>query len=107
MMMVKADVADLITLSPEAEGVGIERTETARRVFCTVKSIGMQEAYQAMATGLNPEIKIVLQHDFEYQDEPELDYAGKRYKIIRTYVTEADGIELTCQRVTGNARGGV
>lgn len=104
--MMKAGAADLIALSPEAEGVGLDREETRRRVFCRARSIGMQEAYQAMATGLNPEIKIILAHDFEYQDEQELEYEGKRYKIIRTYVTEADGIELTCQRVTGNARGG-
>ena len=104
--MMKASACELSALSPEAAGVGCERGETRRRVFCTVKSVGMQEAYQAMGAGLNPEIKIVLSHDFEYQDEPELEHGGRRYKIIRTYVTEEDGIELTCQRVTGNARGG-
>lgn len=105
--MMRAGVVDLISVDPVANGVGMDPAETVRRVYCTAKSIGMQEAYQAMATGLNPEIKIVLNHDFEYRDEPMLEYQGKRYKIIRTYVTEADGIELTCQRVTGNARGGV
>ena len=103
--MMKAGIATLIRVSPEAEGVGTERAEIRRDVYCTVRSIGMQEAYQAMATGLNPEMKIILAHDFEYQDEPLLEYAGKRYTILRTYITEADGIELTVQRVTGNARG--
>ena len=102
--MMKAGVCELITVTPAAGGVGLEPAETARRVFCTVRSIGMQEAYQAMGQGLNPELKIVLAHDFESQDEPLLDYAGKRYKILRTYITEADGIELTVQRVTGNAK---
>ncbi len=105
--MMRAGIVSLIGVNPEAEGVGLDPAELTRRVYCTVKSIGMQEAYQAMATGLNPEIKICLAHDFEYKDEPLLEYGGKRYKIIRTYITEADGIELTCQRVTGNARGGV
>ena len=103
--MMRAGVVDLITVDPAAGGVGLDPVETKRRVYCTAKSIGMQEAYQAMATGLNPEIKIVLDHDFEYQDETLLEYENKRYNIIRTYITEADGIELTCQRVTGNARG--
>lgn len=103
--MLKADVVSLISVSPEAEGVGIDRTETGRTVFCTIKSIGMTEAYQAMATGLNPELKICLAHDFEYQDEPYLIYHGKRYHIIRTYITETDGIELTVQRVIGNGGG--
>ena len=102
--MMKAGVCELITVTPAAGGVGLEPAETARRVFCTVRSIGMQEAYQAMGQGLNPELKIVLAHDFEYKDEPLLDYAGKRYRILRTYITEVDGIELTVQRVTGNAR---
>ena len=66
----------------------------------------MQEAYQAMGQGLNPELKVILAHDFEYRDEPLLELGGKRHKILRTYVTEDDGIELTVQKVTGNAREG-
>ena len=71
---------------------------------CTVKSIGMQEAYQAMGIGLNPELKVILAHDFEYEGERLCEMDGVKYNVIRTYVTEADGIELTLQRVTGNAR---
>ena len=101
--MMKANVADLISVNPEAAGVGTEPTESKRTVYCTVKSIGMQEAYQAMGIGLNPELKIVLAHDFEYQGEPMCEICGQRYKILRVYVTETDGIELTLQRVKGNA----
>ena len=102
--MLKANAVDLIAVSPEATGVGLDPAETKRRVFCTVKSVGMQEAYQAMGIGLNPELKVILAHDFEYQDEPMLELDGKRYRIIRTYVTETDGIELTIQKIAGNAR---
>ena len=102
--MVKADVVDLITVSPEAGGVGTEPTEVKRTVPCTVRSIGMQEAYQAMGIGLNPELKVILAHDFEYAGERLCELGGVKYNVIRTYVTEADGIELTLQRVTGNAR---
>ena len=102
--MQKAEICRLIAENPAAHEVGAEMPETARKVFCTVKSIGMQEAYQAMGQGLNPELKVILKHDFEYRDEPFLEMNGRRYKIIRTYITEADGVELTCQRVTGNAR---
>ena len=42
--MMKANVVDLITVSPEAAGVGTEHTETKRSVPCTIKSIGQQEA---------------------------------------------------------------
>lgn len=103
--MMRSNVVTLIAEDPEAHGVGVTPAETSRAVYCTVKSIGMQEAYQAMGQGLNPELKVILAHDFEYADEPLCELNGKRYKIIRTYVTETDGIELTLQRVTGNARG--
>lgn len=102
--MLKATVIDLIRESPEAHGAGLEVPETRRTVYCTVKSIGMQEAYQAMGQGLRPELKVVLAHDFEYDGEAYCELNGTRYFVLRTYVTEADGIELTLQRVTGNAR---
>jgi SPP1 family predicted phage head-tail adaptor len=101
--MMKSNVVDLITVSPEAGGVGTEPAETKRTVFCTVRSIGQQEAYLAMGQGLNPELKVILAHDFEYDGEGLCELDGKRYQILRTYITEADGIELTLQRVTRNA----
>ena len=104
--MIRAGIVKLIRESPQAHGVGTRAQETARKVFCTIRSIGTAEAYQAMATGLNPEMKVVLHHDFEYDGEKICEVNGKRYKIIRTYITEADGIELTIQPVTGNAREG-
>ena len=102
--MMKANAVDLITVNPEAAGVGTEPTETKRTVFCTVKSIGQQEAYLALGQGLNPELKVVLAHDFEYEGERLCKLDGVRYDILRTYVTETDGIELTLQRASRNAR---
>ena len=101
--MLKANVVDLIRENPYAGGVGTKPSETKRTVYCTVKSIGMQEAYQAMGIGLNPELKVCLAHDFEYEGERLCELGGQRYKVIRTYITETDGIELTLQRVEGNA----
>lgn len=101
--MVRADVAYLIAVSPEAAGVGTDRSETVRPVYCTIKSIGQQEAYLAMGQGLNPELKLILAHDFEYQGEGLCEVGGVRYQILRTYITEADGIELTLQRTGRNA----
>jgi len=103
--MLKSNVVTLISENPQAHGVGVDPTETERTVYCTVKSIGMQEAYQAMGLGLNPELKVILAHDFEYLGEQVCSLGGVRFRIIRTYITEADGIELTLQRENGNARG--
>jgi len=102
--MMKANVVDLIQVSPEASGVGTEPTETKRTVYCTIRSIGMQEAYQAMGVGLNPELKVILAHDFEYGGEGLCEVCGVRYRILRSYITETDGVELTLQREAGNAR---
>ena len=102
--MLKANVLDLITVNPEAAGVGTEPKETKRTVFCTVKSIGQQEAYLAMGQGLNPELKVIVPHDFEYEGERLCELGGVRYDILRTYITETDGIELTLQRVARNAK---
>lgn len=101
--MMKAGVCTLIGENPEAHGVLDSATESTRTVFCTVRSIGQGEMYQALAAGLNPELKIVLAHDFEYGGEEQLDFDGVRYDILRTYVTETDGIELTVQRSRRNA----
>ena len=102
--MIRVNVLDLITVNPEAAGVGTEPTETKRTVYCTVKSIGQQEAYLAMGQGLNPELKVILAHDFEYEDERLCEMNGVRYDILRTYTTETDGIELVLQRAARNAR---
>ena len=99
----KSNVVTLIAESPDAHGVGVDAEESSRTVFCTVKSIGMQEAYQAMGIGLSPELKVILAHDFEYDGEPIAELCGVRFKILRTYITEQDGIELTLQRIKGNA----
>ena len=101
--MMKANVVDLIAVSPEAAGAGTEPAETKRTVYCTVRSIGMQEAYQAMGVGLAPELKVILAHDFEYGGERLCELGGVRYRVLRIYVTETDGIELTLQRENGNA----
>lgn len=102
--MLKANVVTLIKESPEAHGVGTDPLETEREVYCTVKSIGQTEAYQAMGIGLNPELKVIMAHDFEYDGEALCELDGVRYHILRTYITEADGIELTLQRVARNAK---
>lgn len=102
--MMRANVLDLITVNPEAAGVGTEPAETKRTVYCTVRSIGQQEAYLAMSQGLNPELKVIMAHDFEYEGERLCELDGVKYDILRTYITETDGIELTLQRAARNAK---
>lgn len=101
--MVRADTVILITEDPNAHGVLDEPDTIPREVYCEVKSVSQTEVYQAKAAGLAPELRIVLSQAFEYQGERRCTFRGVNYKIIRTYVTDADSIELTMEREEGNA----
>lgn len=101
--MIRARTAILIGEDPQAHGIFDTPAETQRKVYCTVKSVGQTEVYQANAAGLNPELKLILAHAFDYHGEKLIDFAGERWSIVRTYVNDGDGIELTVQRVAGNA----
>lgn len=96
--MLRADVITLISESPEVKGVFDTKTDTGREVFCTVRSVGMQESYIARGQGFAPEYVFQLTQSFEYQGEKRLIYNGVEYRIIRTYITDADGIEITAER---------
>ena len=65
------------------------------QVFCEAASIGQKEFYQAHATGLKPEIKFRLADYLDYQDEKIVLYAGKRYRVLRTY-RSGQTLEITC-----------
>lgn len=104
--MVRADVLELIQETPAARGVFQEPEISKRTVFCTVRSVGMQESYIAMGHGFRPEWVFELTHAFEYQGEKRCIFRGVEYCIIRTYVTEADGIEITVERSNCAREGG-
>ena len=101
--MVRADTLRLIQEEPAAHGVFDDVQESTREVFCTVRSVSQTEIYQARATGLAPELRLRLEHTCEYQGEKKCVFRGVPYDIIRTYMDEKDGIELTIQRTEGNA----
>jgi len=96
--MQRETVAYLVEPVPGVRGIYDAPAETRRQVFASIRSVGMRESYEALAHGLRPEIVLILKHDFEYQHEPLCDLEGTRYRILRTYITEADGIELVLQR---------
>ena len=101
--MVKAGTIRLIGDS-FPRGVFDEPGGSWRDVYCTIRSVSQTEAYEAMGHGLSPEYRFVLAHDFEYQGEKMCEYDGQLYRIIRTYAPDgSDGIELTVERMEGNA----
>lgn len=95
--MMRSGVLYLVAESPETHGVFDPPTETQRMVYCTIKSVGYQEYYRAMENALRPSLVFVLADYAEYQDEKTCVYEGKRYQIIRTYITAQQTIELTVE----------
>ena len=101
--MEKMGTCQLITFSPDAHEAGAAVSETMRTVKVTEKGVGMNEAYQAMGLGLNPEKRLLIPYGKDYAKERELIYEGERWKVIRTAENEYNGVLLTIQRIQGNA----
>ena len=101
--MEKLGSCKLITFNPDAHEAGTAVTETKRTVKVTEKTVGLQEAYQAMGLGLNPEKRLLIPYEKDYAGERELEYEGERWKVLRVAGGEYNGVLLTIQRIAGNA----
>lgn len=76
--------------------------ETETSILCKLKSITRNEFYNAVASGLRPELTFVI-HKFEYDGQKKVKFEGNKYNVIRTYATGIEELELTCERVMANA----
>ena len=99
--MVKADVIELISESPGAHGIFDKPEETAQKTYCTIRSVGMREYYEAKGAGIEPEIVFRLADADDYADQKIVIWNGNRYRVARTYLI-GDGIDLTCERATND-----
>lgn len=97
--------ADEITLiaaadpAPEdavnANGFPVEREEVKTTVFGNVKSVGYSEFWKAANTGVQAELKADVYTE-EYEGQRAVEIGGKRYKVLRTYMSKNGEItELT------------
>lgn len=89
------DVLTLIHTDNTVNAQGdVIQTETPRVVFCEVKSVGLKRKLQAMSAGLKLAYKFVLTCYADYNGEEIVEFNGKRYNVIDTYVN-GDGIEIS------------
>ena len=100
--MVRADVISLVTDVNSAHGVHEAITESVREVPAEVRSVTRSEYYTALNAGVQPEIVFKLALDADYQDEHFLRFHGKKYRVVRTYLTNDGGIEITAERSDEN-----
>lgn len=99
--MDRSDVINLIAVTRTQDEYGVWRkTETSRAVYCAVNSVSRTEYFEAGRNGLNPSYQLVMFAP-DYQDEPIVEYKGKRYSVYRTYYAKNDQLELYVQREGG------
>lgn len=98
----RADVIDLVRQTRSAHGVHETVTEEARTVYCTVRSVTRSEFYTALNDGIRPEYVFHLALAEDYQGERVVRYKDQRFRVIRTYMTADDGIEITVERSDDN-----
>jgi len=75
--------------------------ETRKTVLCNVKSVGRNEFYSAATAGLKPSIVFVI-HGYEYNGEQKVEFESVKYNVVRTYSTDFEEIELTCERMAAD-----
>lgn len=89
----------LIGYETEYDEIGQEiNVPVERKILCGIKSIGRNEFYAAAQAGLRPEITFII-HNYEYNGEKEVKFEGQKYKVIRTYSTDFEEMELVCEKV--------
>lgn len=101
--MLFRDVIQLLSVVKSENDIGDTiLSKVPRQVFANQKSIRQSEFYQAMATGLKPELMFEIR-SIDYLNEETLEYNNKQYSIIRTYSKNGEMIELICQGLVSNA----
>ena len=79
---------------------GNVKTLSEKEVMCEERDVSRSDFYQAMQNGL------ALTHTFitnpvNYNDEPIVEYNGKRYGVTRTYQPDTDTLYIYTGEVVG------
>lgn len=98
-----SEVIQLISLQNDTDQYGDPIVVQLRReVVVTLLSVGQKEFYEAHAVGLKPEIKFVLSDYLDYADEPQVEYDGKLYHVLRTF-RKGRELEIVVSREVNSA----
>lgn len=65
-----------------------------------VQDIYQSEYYNAMQQGLKPTLRLLIS-DLNYHEEPEVEYLGNRYSIIRVDMVDNESLALICEKRSG------
>lgn len=84
-------------------GVQKEQITEIEVPLIRVEDVYSNEFYEAEAQGHKPELRIRTSA-LNYNNEPELDYMGVTYSVIRAQNTTVDEVVLVCERKIGNVK---
>lgn len=73
----------------------IRKVQTQREVFARLDRIYFTEALQAMSQGFERQARFRLSDYYDYENEEELLYEGKRWKIVNVQRIGTE-LELNC-----------
>lgn len=102
------DVCVLGRVIEKSNSIGdlIEVIEYDNEIFCNEKSIKSSEFYQAQSVGMKPELTLeIMLADYNKEKYVKYDdgFGEEEYKVLRTYKTSTEKIELTLVRGVNNA----
>lgn len=99
--MDRSDVIELVSTTRQKNSKGIyETVEVKKQIFCSVRSVTMQEFFQGGQMGLKNQIRFdVFQYD--YDGEEVIIHNGNRYSVYRTYLSKDDVLEIYCKKDVG------
>ncbi len=89
------------TITSDSIGVQQEQITETEVPIIKIEDVYANEFYEAEAQGYKPELRLRLS-DLNYSGEPELDYMGETYTVIRTQNPTTDEVVLVCERKIRN-----
>lgn len=81
------------------EVITLIKDASRREVFCSLRSVGHAEFYEAYATEMRPELKFVIADYLDYDVEPFVKYGDDLFRVIRTYRIGQE-LEITVGRAS-------
>lgn len=86
-----------LTIGTDEYGNVTGAEEKRTDVLCAPLSVTRTEFYSAAQAGLNP-TNVFEINGFEYGGESLIEFEGVKYSVIRSYQTDYETVQLTCER---------
>lgn len=74
--------------------------QTKNKVFCNSLPVGRNDFYSAGQTGIKLQCILVV-HSYEYNNEQEVEFEGRKLIVYRTYKKSIEETELHCIEKVG------